>query len=222
MLTVSPDLLLVVGPGLLLVMAMAETSVPAGLLVPAGVALALGAFLASQGYLSLPWVMAAAGVGGLVGDSLGFWLGRKGFSRLLTARGVVARLARRYEGLTARLYRRSPIVSVTLARTISFVRTLMPASAGMSGMTWPRFLVFDVLGVLAWLGLYTAVGILAGESWKVASTLLGTGWAAILVGAALGAWGLSRVRRGRPTEVELLEAALDGNGEEPAPSSRPS
>ncbi len=220
MLTVSPDLLLVVGPGLLLVMAMAETSVPAGLLVPAGVALALGAFLASQGYLSLPWVVVAAGVGGLVGDSLGFWLGRKGFSRLLDSRGAAARMARRYEGLAARMYRRSPIVSVTLARTISFVRTLMPASAGMSGMTWPRFLVFDLLGVLAWLALYTAVGILAGESWKVASTLLGTGWAALLAGVALGAWILSRLRRPHPGEMELLEAALDGSGEEATPSSR--
>lgn len=215
----SPEVLLVAGPGLLLLMAAAETSMPVGLLVPAGVALALGAFMATQGYLPFSSVVVAAGVGGLLGDSLGYWLGRRGFSRLLSAPGVVARLARRYEGFAARLYRRPALVAVSLARTISFVRTLMPATAGMSGMTYPRFLLFDILGVLAWLILYTSVGVLAGESWRVASTVLGTGWAVILAILGIAGWGLSRFRRRGTTEPAIPAPPFEGEPEEPIGSS---
>lgn len=216
MLPISPELLLVVGPGLLFLMAVAETSMPVGLLVPAGVALALGAFLATQGHLPFADVLVASGVGGLVGDSLGYWLGRSGFSRLLSTPGRVARTARRYEGLTARIYRGSPLVSVSLARTVSFVRTLMPASAGMSGMAYPRFLLFDVLGVLAWLALYAGVGILAGESWRVASTLLGTGWAALLVLLGVTGWVIARLHRRRGETASGLEDR-EGDGSIPSP-----
>jgi membrane-associated protein len=217
----SPEVLLVAGPGLLLLMAAAETSMPVGLLVPAGVALALGAFMASQGYLTFSSVVVAAGVGGLLGDSLGYWLGRGGFYRRLSAPGIVVRMARRYERFAARLYRRRALVAVSLARTISFVRTLMPATAGMSGMTYPRFLLFDILGVLAWLTLYTSVGVLAGESWRAASTALGTGWAAILAILGLAGWALSRFRRRRTTGPAILEPPLDGEPEKSVGSSSP-
>ena len=213
---ISPELLLVVGPGLLFLMAVAETSMPVGLLVPAGVALALGSFLASQGHLPFTDVLLASGAGGMLGDSLGYWLGRSGFSRLLSIPGPVARVARGYEGLTARLYRRNPLVSVSLARTVSFVRTLMPATAGMSGMAYPRFLFFDVLGVLAWLVLYAGVGVLAGESWRVTSTLLGTGWAALVVLLAVTGWVVSRLHRRRSGAVAVL-ADREGEGGIPSP-----
>jgi membrane-associated protein len=193
----SPDLLLVMGPGLLFVMALAETSVPAGLLVPAGVALALGAFLAWDGYLPVPAVLVASGTGALAGDSLGFWLGRRGGGRLVRVGGPVGRLIRRYEASTGRLYRKHPLTAVSLARTVSFVRTLMPATAGMSGMSYPRFLAFDVVGVVAWLALYVVVGILAGESWRLVSGVLGTGWAVLFLLAGLGAFVLHHRRQAR-------------------------
>ena len=221
MLLVSPEFLLLAGPALLFLMAVAETSMPLGLLVPAGVALASGAFLASQGSLPIGTVLVAAGVGGLVGDSLGYWLGRTGFSRLLSVQGFVARTARHYERFTTRLYRKHALVSVSLARTISFVRTLMPATAGMAGMAYPRFLFFDVLGVLAWLALYAGVGILAGESWKAASTLVGTGWAGLLVLLAVSGWLLSRRRRRRGGITAVPESVVEGEGG-PVASSPPS
>jgi membrane-associated protein len=194
----SPELLILVGPGLLAAMAWLETSLPIGLMVPAGVALALGAFLAHEGYLPLSGVVLAAGVGGLAGDWTGYWIGRRrGTSILLRAPGFVGRVARQYEIPTARVIQRRPFWSVTLGRTVSFVRTLMPAAVGRSGMTFPRFVVYDAMGISAWLALYTSAGIVAGASWRAASGLIGTGWAILLLLGGSVAVLMGRLRRRR-------------------------
>jgi membrane-associated protein len=194
----GPELLLLAGPGLLALMAWLETSLPVGLLVPAGVALALGAFLAHEGYLSLPVVMAASASGALAGDWTGYWLGRlRGTTIFHRAPGPVGRLVRRYDPPTVLAIRRRPFLAVTVGRTVSFVRTLMPAAVGRSGMPFPRFALYDLVGVALWLGLYVAIGILAGASWRVASSVVGTGWALVFGVALAGAAVASRLRRRR-------------------------
>lgn len=213
--TPSPEVLLALGPLLLFAMAVAETSMPAGLLVPAGVSLSLGAFLAHEGLL--PWtpVLVGAGSGALVGDSLGYWLGRSGSARFARVPGLAGRLLSRARGAARTLLRRPPLVSVTMARLASFVRTLMPAAAGMSGMTYPRFLAFDLAGVLLWVGLYAGIGVAAGESWWMASGLLGTGWAVVIMVALVGSWWLARRRKG-DEDAEILLTPLVPT-EEPPP-----
>lgn len=195
----SPEVLLLVGPALLGLMAFLETSLPIGLLVPAGVALALGAFLAREGYLPLPTVVAASAVGALAGDWTGYWLGRlRRTSVLHRLPGPVGRLALQYELPTARAIQARPFWTVTLGRTVSFVRTLMPAAVGRSGMTFPRFVAYDLLGIAVWLVLYVSIGLLAGASWKAMSGLIGTGWALVLVGGGLTLVLVRRWRGQRP------------------------
>jgi membrane-associated protein len=212
----TPELLLLVGPWLLALMAWLETSLPIGLLVPAGVALALGAFLAHEGYLSLPHVILAAGLGGVAGDWTGYWLGRRWRTSVFQwAPGVAGRLARRHEAPTARVIRGRPLWAVSVARTVSFVRTLMPAAVGRSGMPFGRFVVFDALGIMGWLALYVGVGILAGASWRVASKVLGTGWALVFVLVATIAVVVGRTRARR------VARAGAAPGTPPGPDSTP-
>ncbi len=206
--TPSIELLLRLGPLLLFVMAALETSIPLGLLVPAGVALSLGAFLSSEGILAWEGVVAASVGGALVGDSLGFWLGRRG-SAAAHGDGFASRFFGRYRAVTHRFYGKKPFVSVTLARTVSFVRTLMPTTAGLSGMTYLRFLAFDAAGIALWAILYISVGVFAGESWKVASGVLGTGWAILLAGALLVGWLAARRRRGNVLIMDSLLEPLE-------------
>jgi dephospho-CoA kinase len=198
MIELGPELLLVAGPGLLAVMAWLETSSPVGLLVPAGVALALGAFLSHEGLLSMPLVVLASGTGAIAGDWTGYWFGRlRGTSVFHRAPGPLGRLVRRYAAPTAATILRRPFWSVALGRTVSFVRTLMPAAVGRSGMPFGRFVLLDLVGVTAWLVLYVGIGILAGASWRAASGVIGTGWALLLALVALGAWVASRLRHRR-------------------------
>lgn len=213
----DPEALLLMGPAVLFLMTFAETAVPAGFLVPAGVALALGSFLAHQGFLGWEGVILAAAAGGLLGDSTGYWLGRRGTGPLRSLPGRLGRALQFWERSSRRIFRGPTLVAVSLARTASFVRTLMPTSAGMSGMGYPRFLLYDVTGVALWLALYVAVGILAGESWRVASGLVGGGWALIFTVVALVAWILSRRRRKRSLLEELAtrEGLVEDRTREP-------
>jgi dephospho-CoA kinase len=208
MIELSPELLLLAGPWLLAGMAWLETSLPVGLMVPAGLALALGTFLAQEGLLSLPEVLVASGGGALAGDWTGYWLGRlRGTSVFHRVPGPVGRLVRRYDAPTGALIRRRPFWAVTVGRTVSFVRTLMPAAAGRSHLPFGRFVAFDLIGVTAWLALYVGVGIVAGASWRAASGLVGTGWALVAVVGVTVAVVVARIRRRR----SVFQVGLTGN-----------
>lgn len=187
-------LLLDFGPWLILVMAVAETAFVTGLVVPAGVATAAGAFLAAEGLMSLVGVAGAGAVGALIGDASGFWLGRRYGRGVLDGEGRLRALARRHEPRAARFFGRHPLYSVSFARVVSFVRTLMPWMAGTSRLTYPRFLAYDLLGVAGWTVMYVSAGYLAGESWRWVSGALGTGWAVLFALVGLGAWLRSRRR----------------------------
>ena len=71
------DLLPEYGPWLLFVLAVLETCFVTGLVVPSGVATSVATVLALEGHLTLVPVLLAAGAGGAVGDSLGFWVARR-------------------------------------------------------------------------------------------------------------------------------------------------
>lgn len=203
------------GPWALLLLTAAETAFLTGLVVPASVATAFGAFLAAEGYLSLPVVAGFAACGALLGDNIGFWVGRRYGPGLLRGDGRFRELARRHEPRAAALFHGHPIYAVSFARLVSFVRTLMPLAAGMSPLPYRRYLVYDLLGVLGWLTGYCAAGYLAGRSWRWVAGAMGTGWAAAFAVAGLVWWWTARTRRlreGEPTSLERRVTHRDGEG----------
>jgi len=183
------------GPWLLFALAVLETSFVTGLVVPSGVATSVATVLALDGVLELPEVVVAALTGGALGDSLGYWIGRKAGERLLHGSGRWARLVGARRGETRRFFGRHPAYSVTLARLVSFVRTVMPLTAGMSGIRYPRFLAYELVGLVGWVALYVAIGMLARESWQLATQLVGIGGTVIFVAAGIVLWVAFR-RRG--------------------------
>jgi dephospho-CoA kinase len=193
------------GPWLVLLVTATETAFFIGLLIPAEATVLVAAFLAYQGYFRLEHVLAATLVGAFVGDQLGYLLGRFGGHRVAASSGRVGRLWRRYDRMAQQLFRRRSILAVTVARFISFVRTLMPWFAGMSRMPYGRYVVFDALGVVGWGGLSVLAGYAAGGSWHIVADALGALSAALLGLLAVlagGAW-LIRRRRARPLRVGL-------------------
>lgn len=185
------------GPWLLFAMAVLETCFITGLVVPSGVATSLGTVLALEGRLALPWVVAAALAGGAVGDSLGFWIGRRAGQRVLTGEGRAARAIARRHATVSRWFGRHPFYSVTVARVVSFVRTVMPVAAGMSALAYPRYLAYELVGLVLWAALYVAIGALAREGWVAATQVVGVGSAVLFVGVGAAVWLAMRVRRRR-------------------------
>jgi membrane-associated protein len=182
------------GPWLLCVLAFLETCFITGLVVPAGVATALGTVLALDGELSFVPVVGAALAGGALGDTVGYWVGRASGERILMGEGRWARRLRRRDPVLQRWFGRHPAYSVSAARVVAFVRTVMPLAAGMSRIRYLRFLAYDLVGLAACVGLYVGIGALARESWEAATRALGIGGAAALLGITFAGWWTLRRR----------------------------
>ena len=94
------------------------------------------------------------------------------------------------------------IYSVTVARWVSFVRTLMPMAAGMSRLRFSTYLLYEAPGVVGWVLLYVAVGVLAGESWERATQVVGVGGAVAFAAAGLALWITVRRRAARRSPLD--------------------
>jgi len=196
--TIFLDLVAVHGPWLLFLLAFLETCFITGLVVPSGLATLVATAVALEEGVSVVPVAAAAIAGGAIGDSVGFWIGRKGRQRWADGPG---RMAERVRGVLAdatRIFGRHPLISVTLARLISFVRTVMPMAAGTSHLPYPRYLPYELAGVAIWCILYMLMGAAAEEGWDVAARAFGVGGALLLVAllVVLGWIARERVRAG--------------------------
>jgi dephospho-CoA kinase len=203
------QLLLRAGPWIVFLVTAAETALFIGLLVPAEATVLVAAFLAETGYFELEDVLLATLAGGLVGDQIGYLLGRFGGRRAAARGGRIGRLWRRHEARATLLFRQRSLLAVTTARFISFVRTLMPWFAGMTGMSYPRFLFYDLLGVIGWGVGSVTIGFLAGRSWHIAAGALGTlsTIVFVLIVAVLFWLGVRARRRMRA----VVRVALTGN-----------
>ena len=172
------------GPWVVFAVACVETAFFVGLLIPAEATVLVAAFLAERGYFNVWVVLAATFLGGLLGDQAGYLLGRIGGTKLVAREGRIGRLWKRHEPRAERLFRRHAALSVSLARFISFVRTLMPWFAGMSHMPYGKYFFYDMIGVFGWASASVALGYFAGESWEIVAHALGR-TSAIIVGIVI-------------------------------------
>jgi membrane protein DedA with SNARE-associated domain len=135
-----------------------------GLPFPGETFLVASSFLAAQGKLRIVRVVAVAIVAAILGDNLGYGIGRWGGQRLLVRYGTrvgitPARLAR-----TARFFARFGPEVVVVARFIPVLRQLNGLVAGSARMPWKRFLVYQTLGAALWVGVWTAAAYLLGKN----------------------------------------------------------
>jgi undecaprenyl-diphosphatase len=145
----------VVGYGLVFALVMAES---AGVPVPGETTLAAAAVLASKGRLVIAAVIGAAAMGAVIGDNLGYLVGRKGGRWLLSRDGFAATRRRRFLHEGELFFERHGGKAVFFARWLPVLRFTAGPLAGAERMRWPRFFVWNALGAVAWA---TSVGIAA-------------------------------------------------------------
>jgi membrane-associated protein len=161
------------GPGVLFAVCMLETAVFIGLVLPVGALIAFAALLSASGLFSPGEVAFAAIAGAIVGDQAGYALGRWFGVRSRPPTGPISRLWAGTMERTGKLFRRYGLLAVPPARATPFVRTVMPWFAGRSGMRWPRFFLFDLIGIALWATVYVGGGFLAGYGWRQAADEFG-------------------------------------------------
>jgi membrane protein DedA with SNARE-associated domain len=130
----------------------------AGAWLPGETALIAAAVLAADGTLPIEGVIGVAAAGAIIGDNIGYWLGREGGRRLLYAWAPLARFADRVLPPAERFFERHGGKAVFLARFFGGVRVTGAWIAGMARMEWWRFLLWNALGGVVWA---VGVGLLA-------------------------------------------------------------
>lgn len=153
----------------------------AGVPVPGETILLAGAVLARLGHLSLPWVISIAIMGAVLGDNVGFFIGRRGGRRLLERHGSLLGLTKARLDQFDAFFARHGAKTVFVARFVTGLRVVGAVLAGASTLRWGRFLVFNAAGAVAWATTFGAVGYLLGYSWETIERWIGHVGIALLV-----------------------------------------
>ena len=134
-----------------------------GLPVPGETVLILGAVYAGSGRLSIVLVVLLGFLGAVVGDNIGFAIGRFGGRRLVKRWGRYILLTpERLDKATAFFERHGGKV-IAIARFVEGLRQVNGIVAGTTGMHWAKFLPFNALGAALWVGVWSAVGYFSGS-----------------------------------------------------------
>jgi membrane protein DedA with SNARE-associated domain len=112
----------------------------------------------------IPLVILAAAGGAILGDNLGFLVGRVGGYRLLHRFGPVVHLDERKLKLGIYLFRQHGGKVVFLGRFVAVLRAWVAFLAGTSRMPWDRFLLFNAAGGILWATLYGCGGYVLGDN----------------------------------------------------------
>ncbi|GAA1896660.1 DedA family protein [Lapillicoccus jejuensis] len=157
----------------------AEDALFVGFVLPGETAAVLGGVAAHEGHAPLWAVGLTVIAAAILGDTVGFEVGRHLGPRIL--RWKV--LEKRKSGIERAqdFLRRRGGWAVFLGRWTAFFRAVMPALAGTSKMHYPTFLAFNAAGGIAWSCVVVGIGYAAGASYKQVEGTFGKGAAAVVV-----------------------------------------
>jgi len=167
-----------------------------GLPVPGETALLAGAAMAHFGRLSLPWVVVTAVGGAVLGDNLGFFVGRR-YGRALVERfgsrlGLTRARLRQFD----RFFERHGGRTVFIARFVTGLRVFGALLAGASGLPWPTFIFYNAAGAIAWSTAIGIAGYSLAYSWETLERWIGrSGLIALALVGAVVVISVVRARR---------------------------
>jgi membrane-associated protein len=131
--------------------------------IPGEFTLLFAGAAAGAGNANLAVLILIGVVAAILGDFVGFHLGARYGQRIRTS-AVGRRIPAKSWDKSQDLIKRRKGLIVLVGRWIGFLRAVMPASAGMSGMTYRQFLPWDVAGAASWAALCVVIGYQVGDN----------------------------------------------------------
>ncbi|PYM81486.1 MAG: hypothetical protein DMD84_09975 [Candidatus Rokuibacteriota bacterium] len=151
------------GYGVLFAIVFAETGLLVGFFLPGDSLLITAGLLAANGTLNIWWLNGLLIVAAVVGDSVGYAIGRRLGPRLFTRQKSLLFNPAHVER-TRRFYEKYGAKTIVIARFVPIVRTFAPVLAGVGGMEYRRFIFYNVAGGVGWVVSMTWVGYLLRQS----------------------------------------------------------
>ena len=169
---------------------------------PGETALVLAAVLASQGKLNIELVIVIAAASAIVGDNLGYLLGRHFGRDVLELRGPFHHRRARLIAVGDRYFERHGAKTVFIGRWIALIRFVTAWLAGINGMRFRTFFAWNAMGGITWAIAYGLVGYYGGDAVAHVLERVGIVAAVVLVVLFLGGFVYVKLRE-RRTEREV-------------------
>jgi undecaprenyl-diphosphatase len=161
----------------------------AGMAIPGHVAIILGGFLAKIGALNIWWVLILSSLGAILGDCMGFYLGRKYGLSLIDKLRPYFFIRNEHIEKAQNLLARHTGKSMIIGRFNPVTRALMPFLVGANQTPTRRFWLFNIIGGISWVVISVGVGYLFGASYHAAVGFLGKFVVISIICIVLIVWG---------------------------------
>ena len=139
----------------------AETGLVVAPLLPGDSLLFAAGTFAALGVLDL-WLLIVLLIGAaILGDTLNYWVGAWIGPRAFS--GNVRFLRKDYLDRTHAFYEKHGGKTVILARFVPIIRTFAPFVAGVGAMSYPKFITYNIVGAVLWVGLFVPAGYFFGN-----------------------------------------------------------
>jgi len=183
----------------------------AGIPLPGEVMVLLASFSAvTDGQLQLPIIIACAAAGAIIGDNIGYYIGRTGGRKFIERFGRYFLLKPQHLDKAELFFKRHGAKTVFFGRFISLLRIWAAILAGMNHMPWRTFLIYNALGGIIWACYVSLLGYLAGHVFhehfdqvELLVKTIGWGGLAIVMVTAASAFILYRRRRAHREEATM-------------------
>lgn len=150
------------GYALLFAVVFAETGLLIGFFLPGDSLLFTVGVVAGAGGLNIVTINIALMIAAIVGDAVGYLLGRHTGTRIFD-RPNSRFFKREHLIRTHEFYEKHGGKTIIYARFIPIIRTFAPFVAGVAGMSYPRFLSFNIFGGIGWVFSLTMMGYFLGN-----------------------------------------------------------
>jgi membrane protein DedA with SNARE-associated domain len=180
----------------------------AGLPLPGETSLLFAGVASSTGRLDVYWTIAAGASAAIIGDNIGYAIGRFGGRRLVMRLANLGGVERSLAWGEAYFERRGG-VTVFLARWLPGLRIFGAWIAGMVHMKWWKFALWNAAGGICWATTIVLLGHFFGKSIHGIERVLGVGGVIALVLVAVAAavlWHRHEQHRQRERELAVEEA----------------
>ena len=183
-----------------------------GIPFPGETMLLLASFYAAVSHqLQIPLVIACAAFGAIIGDNIGYLIGRTGGRSIVVRYGRYVFIKPEHLALAEAFFAKHGNKTVFFGRFITLLRAWAAFLAGINHMQWRTFLFYNAAGGILWATIYGTLGYIAGRFFhdnfaqveRLATTLgwLGTG---LIVVAVLTVLFVIRVRRHKLAQTIVL------------------
>jgi membrane-associated protein len=181
---------------ILFLIVFAETGLVVTPFLPGDSLLFAAGTFAALGSLDL-WLVVVLLIGAaILGDTVNYWVGAWVGPRAFS--GKVRFLRKDYLDRTHAFYEKHGGKTVILARFVPIIRTFAPFVAGVGAMSYPKFITYNVVGAVLWVGLFVPAGYFFGNIPAVRKNFTLVIFVIILISVLPIALEAVRARRSRP------------------------